>query len=90
MTETAYDTVIRNGTVVTAGGRFEADVAVSEGRVAALGRGLARGRSEIDASGRLVMPGGVDTHCHIEQLSGAGVMNADTFETATRSAGLTR
>ena len=51
MTETAYDTVIRNGTVVTAGGRFEADVAVSEGRVAALGRGLARGRSQLPMPG---------------------------------------
>ncbi|SDU03243.1 dihydropyrimidinase [Stappia sp. ES.058] len=86
MTETAYDTVIRNGTVVTAGGRFEADVALSAGKVVALGRGLSRGRDEIDATGNLVLPGGVDTHCHIEQLSGAGVMNADTFETATRSA----
>ena len=32
------------------------------------------------------MPGGVDPHAHIEQLSGMGLMNADTFETATRSA----
>jgi dihydropyrimidinase len=34
------------------------------------------------------MPGGVDPHAHIEQMSGMGVMNADTFETATRSAAM--
>ena len=33
-----------------------------------------------------MLPGGVDPHCHIQQLSGGGLMNADTFETATRSA----
>src|SRR5450631_4849423 len=38
------------------------------------------------ARGKLVLPGGVDSHAHIEQLSAAGIMNADTFETATTSA----
>jgi dihydroorotase-like cyclic amidohydrolase len=37
-------------------------------------------------SGRLVLPGGVDSHAHIEQLSANGLMNADTWESATRSA----
>jgi dihydropyrimidinase len=86
MTGNTYDLVIRGGTIVSAQGTFVADLAVADGRVAALGRGLGGGAEEIDASGRLVMPGGVDTHCHIEQLSGAGLMNADTFESATRSA----
>ncbi len=86
MTGKTHDLVIRGGTIVSAHGTCEADLAVKDGRVAALGRGLAEGREEIDARDRLVMPGGVDTHCHIEQLSGAGLMNADTFETATRSA----
>ena len=44
------------------------------------------GRRRSMRRGRLVLPGGVDSHCHIEQLSGGGLMNADTFETATRSA----
>ena len=41
---------------------------------------------EIDGRERLVLPGGVDPHCHIEQLSAAGIMNADTFASATASA----
>ena len=40
----------------------------------------------LDASDRLVLPGGVDVHAHIEQRSGMGLMNADTFETATAAA----
>ena len=43
-------------------------------------------RREIDARGKLVLPGGVDSHAHIEQLSAAGIVNADTFESATVSA----
>src|SRR5215207_2325860 len=62
------------------------DVAIYRGQIAALGWDLPQGRRTIDARGKLVLPGGVDAHCHIEQLSGGGLMNADTFETATRSA----
>ena len=40
--------------------------------IAAVGEGLAPGRRDIDATGRYVLPGGVDTHCHVEQLSGMG------------------
>lgn len=84
----SYDVVIRGGTVATATDTFEADVGIAGGTITALGRGLAPGRSEIDAKGRLVLPGGVDGHAHIEQLSGMGVMNADNFESATGSAAL--
>ncbi len=86
MTTPIYDTVIRNGTLGSTSGLAEGDIAIKDGRIAALGLGLGTGEQEIDARGRIVLPGGVDTHCHIEQMSGAGVMNADTFETATRSA----
>lgn len=80
------DLVIRGGTIVTATEQFVADVAITDGKVAMLGRKLPEGEREIDATGRFVLPGGVDSHCHIEQISGAGIMNADTFESATRSA----
>jgi dihydropyrimidinase len=86
MTEPAYDLVIRNGRVATASDVFEADVAIAGESVAAIGRSLPPGKREIDARGKLVLPGGVDSHCHIEQLSAAGIMNADTFESATTSA----
>src|SRR5215467_10266351 len=81
-----FDLVIRGGTVVTATDTVEADVGISGETVAAVGRGLDAGRREIDARSRLVMPGGVDSHAHIEQLSGWGLMNADTFHSATVSA----
>ncbi|NNK77483.1 MAG: dihydropyrimidinase, partial [Litoreibacter sp.] len=86
--ETFYDMVIRGGQIVTAQGSYAADLAIGGGKIVAIGSELRKGAQEIDASGRLVMPGGVDPHAHIEQLSGMGVMNADTFETATRSAAM--
>ncbi len=81
-----YDCVIRGGRVVTAIDDYLADIAVRGGKICAIGESLGKGEIEIDARGRLVLPGGVDSHCHIEQLSAAGIMNADTFESATISA----
>jgi dihydropyrimidinase len=82
----AFDLVIRNGTVATAADVGAADVGVREGRIVALGEGLGRGAREIDASGRLVLPGGIDSHCHIEQRSSTGLMTADDFHSGTLSA----
>ena len=84
----AFDLVIRGGTVATATDTMQADVGIVGETVVALGRGLGPGRREIDARGKLVLPGGVDPHAHIEQISAAGVLNADTFESATGSAAL--
>ncbi|MCL4802204.1 MAG: dihydropyrimidinase [Burkholderiales bacterium] len=81
-----FDLTIRNGTVVTATDTFAADIGVKGGQVAALARGLAAGKRDIDAAGKLVLPGGVDSHCHIEQLSSNGVMTADDFYSGTVSA----
>jgi N-acyl-D-amino-acid deacylase len=63
-----YDTVIRGGTLADgAGGALqEADVAISGGRIAAIGKGLGRGAEEIDAKGLLVTPGFVDVHTHYD------------------------
>src|SRR3979490_2728543 len=82
----AYDRLIRGGRVATVSDVFEADVAICDEKIAAIGGGLHGARREIDARGKLVLPGGVDSHAHIEQLSAAGIMNADTFESATVSA----
>ncbi len=86
MSDTAYDLVIRNGLIATSAASFEADLAISGESIAAIGRGLARGRREIDARGRIVLPGGIDSHAHVEQLSAGGLMNADTWESATIAA----
>src|SRR5258708_32892711 len=86
MTETVYALVIRGGRVAAVSDVFEADVAISGEPIVAIGRALPGGPREIDARGKRVLPGGVDSHAHIEQLSAAGIMNADTFESATVSA----
>src|SRR5579859_2376417 len=86
MAEPVYDLVIRGGRVATASDVFEADVGIVGEAIAAIGRNLPAGQREINAHGKLVLPGGVDSHAHIEQLSAAGIVNADTFESATTSA----
>ncbi len=65
---TAYDMVIRGGTVVDGSGTdpFEADVAIAGGKIAAVGARLGAGRQEIDARGRIVTPGFVDIHTHYD------------------------
>src|ERR1700752_2675433 len=64
-----YDLVIRNATVVTAADTQHCDIGIKDGVIATLGRGLAAGAREIDAGGKLVLPGAIDSHCHIEQKS---------------------
>jgi dihydroorotase (multifunctional complex type) len=62
------DLVVRNGTVVTADGRSESDIAIEGGRVvevAARGRLTVTGRDELDATGRFVIPGVIDGHVHL-------------------------
>ncbi|GAK43883.1 amidohydrolase family protein/D-aminoacylase domain-containing protein [Tepidicaulis marinus] len=63
-----YDLVIRGGTVAdgTGGDLFEADIAVSGGKIAEIGKVAGKGAEEIDASGLLVTPGFVDIHTHYD------------------------
>ncbi len=86
MAQAEFDCVVRGGRVGTAIDEFDADIGIKDGSIAAIGRNLTAGASEIDAKGRLVLPGGIDAHAHIEQLSAAGIVNADTFESATAAA----
>jgi dihydropyrimidinase len=80
------DLVIRNGTVATATDRMDCDVGVAGGKVVALGTALPAAAEEIDAAGHLILPGGVDSHVHIEQRSGMGIMTADDFHSGTVAA----
>jgi dihydropyrimidinase len=79
------DLVIRNGTVVTATDTFRSDVGIRGEKIAALAENL-RADREIDADGHLVLPGGIDSHCHIEQVSSSKVVCADDFYSGTVSA----
>jgi len=81
-----FDLVIRGGTVATDTGTACADIGISGGIIADVGRRLGPGTREIDATGRLVLPGGVDAHCHVDQESSSGLMTADDFFTAGVSA----
>ncbi len=82
-----FDCVIRGGTVVSGqGGPIAADLGIAGGKVAAIAPGLPAGAQEVDARGLLVLPGGVDSHAHIEQPSRGISKNADTFDSGTASA----
>lgn len=80
-----YDLVIAGGTVVTAADMFQADVGIAGGKIAAVGLNL-HGVRTIDAHGLLVMPGGVDSHCHIEQLQPGGGADEESWVTGSTSA----
>jgi dihydropyrimidinase len=80
-------TIIAGGTVVTAAGRFVADVRVEGAQVTAIGAGLrTKGDEVIDAEGCYVLPGVIDPHTHIELPTGGGQHNADTWWTGTVAA----
>lgn len=82
------DLIVKGGTIATASDTFAADIGIRGGTIVALGAGLTGARDVIDASGLLVLPGGIDSHVHISQYSGPGIVMADDFESATRSAAL--
>jgi dihydropyrimidinase len=81
-----FDLVIRNAHCATAADIFDADIGIRDGRIVALGQGLAAGREEIDAAGRWVLPGGIDGHCHLDQPMSDNSKMADDFLSGTRSA----
>src|SRR6202140_5204233 len=82
-----FDTIISNGSVVTATDTYVADVAITDGKVAALGKDIPRQNATkvLDASGKYVFPGGIDVHTHLDMPFG-GTTSADDFETGTRGA----
>jgi dihydropyrimidinase len=78
--------LIRNARVVNAAESYEADLFVDGGRIALIGQGLSLPADTVlDASGCLVLPGGIDVHTHLEMPAGS-ITSADDFETGTRAA----
>ncbi|NCY24307.1 MAG: dihydropyrimidinase [Alphaproteobacteria bacterium] len=81
-----HDVVIRNGLVAAGSGPIRCDVAVAGGRIVALGENIPDGGRVIDATGLLVLPGGVDSHCHIEEPAPDGSRSEESFITASTTA----
>ena len=78
------DLAIRNGTVGTTAGAFRADVGVDGGMIVQVGGDVPAARREIDAAGKLVLPGCVDIHTHLTSF--AGRQPLDDFARGTRAA----
>ncbi len=79
-------TLVKNGTVVTAADRYVADIYIDKGTVTLIGQGLnLPADTVVDASGKLVMPGGIDVHTHLDMPFG-GTTSADDFESGTIAA----
>lgn len=80
-----FDLAIRGGTLVTAADTMRGDLGIRGGKIVAIGEKIADAAKVIDASGLLVMPGGIDSHVHLAQHAW-GAQMADGFETGTASA----
>ena len=81
-----FDLVVRGGTVETAADVVKCDIGVQDGRIVGLGENLPAGRPQVDATDLYVLPGGIDSHVHLSQPSGDGIVMADDFLSRTRSA----
>src|ERR1700737_1542246 len=82
-----FDTIIRNGTIVTATDSYAGDVGITNGQIVVIGKDLPIENTDkiIDAKECLVIPGGIDVHTHLDMPFG-GTTSADDFETGTRAA----
>jgi len=81
-----FDTIIRGGTIATEADTFACDIGIRGEKIAALGDDLGEAVEIVDATGRLVLPGGIDSHVHVAQPSAPGIVMADDFESGTRAA----
>ena len=82
-----FDAIVRNGTVVTATDTYASDIGIANGKITAIARALPveNAAKALDAAGRLVMPGGIDVHTHLDMPFG-GTTSADDFESGTIAA----
>ena len=82
-----FDTMITCGTIVTADGVLRADIGIKNGKIGAVlsPGGQFQAAERIDASGKYILPGGVDIHVHFEMDAGS-IRSTDDFFTGTRAA----
>jgi dihydropyrimidinase len=81
-----FDLKITEGTVANSSETFRADIGVKDGVITAIGKKLGSAERTIDAGGKLVLPGGIEAHCHIEQESSGGIMTFDDYYSGSVSA----
>ena len=79
------DLAIRNAQVVTSSGIFTCDVGIADGRIVQLGT-VGPAATEFDARGLILTPGGVDTHCHLDEVMPGMGYEAENFGSGGRSA----
>lgn len=80
------DRLFQGGTIVTAEGMYPADVLTRDGKIAAIGQGLpAEGAQTVNSTGKLLLPGAIDAHTHLECVC-SGIDTSDDYFTGTRGA----
>lgn len=84
-----YDLLIKNGKIVTSGDCYVADIGIKNGKIKDISDEIALDKTKkvFDASGKIVMPGGIDVHTHLDMPFG-GTYSSDNFETGTKAAAI--
>ncbi|CAK7036276.1 MAG: D-hydantoinase [Peptostreptococcus russellii] len=84
-----YDLLIKNGKIVTSGDCYIADIGIKNGKIKDISDEIAldKAKKVFDASGKVVMPGGIDVHTHLDMPFG-GTYSSDNFETGTKAAAI--
>src|SRR6476620_9476376 len=78
--------LIKNGRIITADADYTADIYIQDEKIAAIGKDLSiQADKTIDATGKLIMPGGIDPHVHLE-MPFMGTFSSDSYDTGTRAA----
>ncbi|MFH2201767.1 MAG: dihydropyrimidinase [Elusimicrobiota bacterium] len=80
-----FDLIIKGGTIITAAETYRADIGISGGKITAVATTLTGGKKTVDAKGRIVIPGGVDVHTHLD-MPFMGATTADDFASGTTGA----
>lgn len=80
------DLIIKNGTIITATDTYKADIAVEDGKIIAIANNLNDNNAKvIDATGKYILPGAIDSHTHLQMPFG-GTVSADSYQGGTRAA----
>ena len=81
-----FDLTIRHGRISDANTTYYADIGIKDGKIAIIADRLPAAASDIDATGLWILPGGIDSHCHVDERSPMGMRVADDFLSATTAA----